>query len=134
MENEPNNTPPSVTQILNDIHKQNERIRRNRQNVAACTALLPSKEKLLLEASKSLEYYSKLVPELTNDISLMRKRLEFSLDFCSKHDDEYQKTKDADKLAAKILKLEKELVRLRDERKAQAELDLAKEITIGVGK
>lgn len=105
---------PSVSELLNAVHKKKERFKRNRQNVAFCTAMLPEKERLLAECVKSLAYYQEIVPRLTNEIALMRKRLEFSLEFFKDHQDDDDEIREAEKIAAKIKKLEKELIALRE--------------------
>jgi hypothetical protein len=124
-DNQPPKIQESVTELMNEVHRKHERLKRNRQNVAYATTMLPYKEKLLAEAMKSLEYYQKLVPELANDISLLRKRLEFSLKFCAEHDDDNEEMKEAEKIAAKIKKLEKELIRLREIEAEKNKTDLS---------
>lgn len=113
---------PSVTQALTSIRAKHERYKKNKQNVVYCTAMLPIKEKILREALGSLEYYQKLCPELTNDIALMRKRLEFSTNYLYEHEEQGNEIKEAEAIARKIKKLEQQMIELR---KKQAEVELS---------
>lgn len=118
----------SVTELMNEVHRKHERLQRNRQNVSYATQMLPLKEKALEEALKQLAYYQALVPELTNAIALFRKRLEFSLKFCAEHDGDNEEMKEAEKIAAKIKKLERELILLREKEAEKNKTDLNKDV------
>jgi len=113
---------PSVTELMTSIHVKHERYKKNKQNVVFCTAILPIKEKILREALQSKEYYDKLCPELTNDIALMRKRLEFSTNYLHDHEEQGTEIKEAEAIARKIKKLEQQMIELR---KKEAEIKLS---------
>lgn len=99
----------SVTELLEDVHKKHDRLMRNRQAVAFLSSKIPLTEKLLKDGMKQLTHYVESTQRLSSELETMRKRLVFALEYCEKHDEDYEKLKLAEDLAKKLARLQKQI-------------------------
>ncbi len=96
--------------ILASVRQKHDRLLRNKQAVAYLTAMLPTHESLLAEAKEQLAHYTESVARLTKLVEDSRKRLEFALNYCNEHKEDDERVKEAEKLAARIEKLQERLL------------------------
>ncbi len=102
----PDETPQiSASEALKKVHEKHEKLLRNRQSVAFCSAKIPIVEKLLAAAIENAKFYAESVIEQTKQLDALRKRYNFSIEYCEKHAEDYEHVKIADEIANKIKKL-----------------------------
>lgn len=105
----------STADALKKVHEKYERLRRNRQAVAFCSAQIPLVQDLLEKALESAKYYAESVVRLQKQLAEYQQRFDFAVKYCEEYSDDYEKVKLANELAAKIAKLTKALIEKRKE-------------------
>ncbi len=99
----------SVTELLDAVKRKHDKILRNRQAVAFCSAMIPEQEKELARSIKYMQEYADAVQRVSKLLETNRIRLAHAIEFCNANDEDHEKVKVAEALARKIEKLQKQI-------------------------